>query len=167
MLCPAASQNPKNQGIIRFPSTHRYYSLLPSSLVMGRALKNWSQANPEPWKSISSQAQPRPFTKVQSRALTSLCFLLHKSPKFQGPSQKIDPEPGPFSKFWARSPKKWTDLGSDPSLPSTTDVTPPRRGPTIPHASQETTNVKAIYHWSNTILLRPQDAQPYWTKIRK
>ena len=32
------------------------------------------------------------------------------------------------------------------SLLPTTDVTPPRRGPTIPHASQETTNVKAIYH---------------------
>ena len=36
----------------------------------------------------------RPFTKVQSRTLTGPYFLLHKSPNFLGPSQKIDPEPG-------------------------------------------------------------------------
>ena len=48
------------------------------------SLEYWAWAEPE----------PRPFTKVRSRALMILYFLLHKSPNFLGPSPKMDPEPG-------------------------------------------------------------------------
>ena len=56
--------------------------------------KNISGPIPSLESRSRAEPEPRPFTKVRSRALTSLHFLLHKSPKFQGPSQKIDPEPG-------------------------------------------------------------------------
>ena len=47
-------------------------------VVMGRGLKRGARAGPE-------------------------LFLLHKSSYFLGPNQKVEPEPGPFSKCRARA----------------------------------------------------------------
>ena len=61
---------------------------------MGRALKNRSRADPDPWISISSQAWAQALHKSSIPSLERPLFLLHKSPNFLGPSPKIDPEPG-------------------------------------------------------------------------
>ena len=72
-------------------------------LVMGRALKNRSRADPEPWISISSQARAQALHKSSIPSLDGPVFLLHRSPNFLGPSPKINPEPGsslsPSQKF--------------------------------------------------------------------
>ena len=60
---------------------------------MDRALKNQSQANPEPWILISSQVWAQALHKSSILSLDGP-FLLHKSPNFLGPFQKIDPDPG-------------------------------------------------------------------------
>ena len=63
-------------------------------IVMGRALKNQSRANPEPWKSILIPAQTQDLHKCSIPSLGGPLFFTNKSLNFLGPSQKIDPKPG-------------------------------------------------------------------------
>ena len=67
----------------------------PKKLIPGQSRALNINLKPKP--------DPRPFIKGRSQAFTGLYFLLHKSPNFLGPSQKIDPEPvsilGPSQNF--------------------------------------------------------------------
>ena len=75
---------------------------------MVQALKDQAQA--EPWKSSSSQAQ--------AQALKGLFFSLHKNSNFLGPSQKVKIKPGSSlgpSQNFEPKPKKKTGTGLSPS----------------------------------------------------
>ena len=85
---------------------------------MGRALKNQSRANPEPWKSILIPAQTQDLHKCSIPSLGGPLFFTNKSLNFLGPSQKN------WSRAWIEPGLRLdpsqnsarADLKPDPSL---------------------------------------------------
>ena len=52
----------------------------------------------------------------------------YKTSNFLGPSQKVEPEPGPFPKIRARALKKWPGLGRSQAGPRLGPITTPVSG---------------------------------------
>ena len=72
---------------------------------------------------VEPSLSPGPSKNSKPKSWWASTFYFMKKLQLLGPSQKVEPEPKPFSKFWAWGLKTWTGFGQAQARPVLCPIT--------------------------------------------